>query len=429
MKNTVIVGAQFGDEGKAKVTDILAEKAQIIVRFQGGSNAGHTVVVGDKTYKFHLIPSGILYEDKTCFIGAGVVLHPESFKKELESLLGQGVSKKRFEQNLKISPLSHITMPYHIDLDAISESALGENKIGTTKKGIGPTYTDKYARVGVRMEDLFDEKILSEKLDVILPAKNLVLEKIYGLKPYSKETLLELCKNYRELFAPYVAWGWQALLEDAKKNKTMLFEGAQGVLLDVDYGTYPYVTSSNPIAGGAGVGAGVGPMAIGEAIGVFKAYITRVGEGPFVTELMNDIGGKIREVGAEFGTTTGRARRCGWFDAVIARYSVLVGGLSCAAITKLDVFDNFDKIKLCVAYKNKTTGEITEFYPTQVRTHCDFEPVYEVFEGWMEDISNIRNYDELPKNAKIYLSRLEELLGVPLKIVSVGPKREQTIFI
>lgn len=429
MKNTVIVGAQFGDEGKAKVTDILAENAQMIVRYQGGCNAGHTVVVGDKTYKFHLIPSGILYKDKTCFIGAGVVLYPDSFRKELVDLLTQGVPNDHFANNLKISPLAHITMPYHIDLDGGSESALGANKIGTTKKGIGPTYTDKYARSGIRMEDLFDKKRLEEKLDIILPAKNLTLERVYGLKPYSKEYLLELCEEYRELFEPYVCWNWQELLEDAKKNKTILFEGAQGVLLDIDYGTYPYVTSSNPIAGGAGVGAGVGPMAIGEAVGVFKAYITRVGEGPFVTELSDDTGEEIRKVGAEFGTTTGRPRRCGWFDGVIARYSVLVGGLSCAAITKMDVFDKFDEIKLCVGYRNIHTDEIIEYYPTQVHTHCDYVPVYEYFEGWREDISKAKNFDELPKNAKVYLARLEDLLGIPIKIISVGPKREQTIFV
>ena len=428
MKNTVIVGAQFGDEGKAKITDLLAKKADFIIRYQGGCNAGHTVVVDDKKYKFHLVPSGILYENKTCFIGAGVVIYPEAFKDEINELMNQGVKKEKFERNLKISPLVNITMPYHIDLDGINESNLGKNKIGTTKKGIGPTYSDKYARVGLRVEDLFNEQALNKKLDLILHIKNKILDKVYGIKTYSKEEILAKLKEYREIFAPYVCFEWQELLRDAKKNKTILFEGAQGVLLDIDYGTYPFVTSSNPIAGGAGVGGGMGPIVIEDAIGVFKAYITRVGEGPFITELTDETGEKIQTIGAEFGVTTGRKRRCGWFDGVIAKYSVLVGGISAIALTKLDVFDTFDEIKLCVAYKNKKTGEITESYPTNVYEHYDYEPVYETFKGWMSDITQIKTYDELPENAKIYLKRLEEYLGVEIKIISTGPDREQTIF-
>ena len=428
MKNTVIVGAQFGDEGKAKITDLLAKKADFIIRYQGGCNAGHTVVVDDKKYKFHLVPSGILYENKTCFIGAGVVIYPEAFKDEINELINQGVKKEKFERNLKISPLANITMPYHIDLDGINESNLGKNKIGTTKKGIGPTYSDKYARVGLRVEDLFNEEALNKKLDLILPIKNKILDKVYGIKTYSKEEILAKLKEYREIFAPYVCFEWQELLRDAKKNKTILFEGAQGVLLDIDYGTYPFVTSSNPIAGGAGVGGGMGPIVIEDAIGVFKAYITRVGEGPFITELTDETGEKIQTIGAEFGVTTGRKRRCGWFDGVIAKYSVLVGGISAIALTKLDVFDTFDEIKLCVAYKNKKTGEITESYPTNVYEHYDYEPVYETFKGWMSDITQIKTYYELTENAKIYLKRLEEYLGVEIKIISTGPDREQTIF-
>ncbi len=428
MKNTVIVGAQFGDEGKAKITDLLAQNADLIIRYQGGCNAGHTVVVDNKTYKFHLIPSGILYDDKTCFIGAGVVIYPEYFKEELQTIINQGVDPDKIRKNLKISPLAHITMPYHIDLDGADEKLLGLNKIGTTKKGIGPTYADKYARLGIRVEDLYNVEILSQKLDVILANKNKVLELVYGLKPYSKEQILGLCKQYAEIFKPYVCFDWQNVLEDAKKNKTILFEGAQGVLLDIDHGTYPYVTSSNPIAGGAGVGSSLGPKTIDDAIGVFKAYITRVGEGAMVTELVDKTGEKLQDIGAEFGTTTGRKRRCGWFDGVIAKYSTLVGGLTSIAITKLDVFDTFDEIELCVAYKNKKTGEITKNYPTQVQTHKDYEPVYETFKGWKTNISYCRNYDELPQNAKIYLKRIEDLLEIPVKIVSVGPGREQTIF-
>lgn len=429
MKNTVVVGAQFGDEGKAKITDLLAVKADFIIRYQGGCNAGHTVVVDDKKYKFHLVPSGILYENKTCFIGAGVVIYPESFREEIEELKKQGVTKEQFEKNLKISPLANITMPYHIDLDGISESSLGKNKIGTTKKGIGPTYTDKYARIGLRIEDLFNEESLNKKLDLILPQKNAVLEKIHNLKGYKKEDILSKLKEYKELFKPYVCFNWQELLRNAKKNKTILFEGAQGVLLDIDYGTYPYVTSSNPIAGGAAVGGGMGPLVIEDTIGVFKAYITRVGEGPFVTELTDETGEKIQTIGQEFGTTTGRKRRCGWFDGVIAKYSVLVGGISTVALTKLDVFDTFDEIKLCVSYKNKKTGEITKEYPTDVSLQNDFEPVYKTFGGWMSDITKIKTYEELPENAKIYLKYLEEYLEVPIKIISTGPDREQTIFV
>ena len=429
MENTVVVGAQFGDEGKAKITDLLASNADVIIRYQGGSNAGHTVVYNDKKYNFHLVPSGILYEGKTCFVGAGVVIKPDDFQKEISDLMAQGISEEHFKKALKVHPLAHITMPWHTEADGYSENSLGKNKIGTTKKGIGPTYTDKYARIGIRVEDLFNEETLSEKLDVILPLKNKMLDKVYNLNTYSKDEVMALCAKYREIFAPYVCFEWQKLLNEAKRNRAILFEGAQGVLLDIDYGTYPFVTSSNPVGGGAGVGASMGPLAINEVIGVFKAYITRVGEGPFVTELLDKTGEKIQKIGAEFGVTTGRARRCGWFDAVIAKYSVLVGGISSIALTKLDVFDTFETIKLCTAYKNRKTGEITEYYPTNVYTHKDFEPVYEDFEGWMSDTTKITRFDDLPDAAKVYLKRLEEVSGAPIKIVSIGPDREQTIFV
>ena len=429
MKNTVVVGAQFGDEGKAKITDLLAMEADFITRFQGGSNAGHTVVANGKKYAFHLIPSGILYGNKICMIGAGCVIKPDDLKKEIEDIIAQGVTKEHFEKCLKISPLAHITMKWHIDIDGYSENELGKNKIGTTKKGIGPTYTDKAKRSGIRVEDLFNKETLSKKLDIILPNKNKVLELVYNLKPYSKEEVIAECEEYRAILAPYVDFNWQENLLEIKNNKSILFEGAQGVMLDVDYGTYPYVTSSNPIAGGAGVGASMGPITIDRAIGVFKAYMTRVGEGAFITELEDETGEKLRSIGGEFGVTTGRPRRCGWFDAVSAKYSVLVGGLSEVAITKLDVLDSFEEIKVAIAYKNKITGEITKQYPTDVFTHYDFEPVYEVHKGWMSDTSKCRSYDELPNNAKLYLARLEELLGIKITILSVGPDREQTIFI
>lgn len=423
MTNKVVVGSQWGDEGKAKITDILAHDADLIIRYQGGCNAGHTVVADNKTYKFHLIPSGILYKGKTCFLGAGTVIHPEAFQKEVGELIEQGIDVS----GLKISPLASITMPYHTEVDGYSENTAGKGKIGTTKKGIGPTYTDKAARIGLKIGDLYNEETLNEKLDIILPLKNKQLEKVYGLQPYTKECILALCENYAKIFKPYVCIEWQELLENSRR-KQILFEGAQGVMLDVDYGTYPFVTSSNPIGGGAATGSGYGPTMIDEVIGVAKAYVTRVGEGPFVTELTDETGKKIQEIGHEFGVTTGRARRCGWFDAVIMKYSVLVGGLTSIALTKADVFDTFDEIKVCTAYKDKRDGKIYKHYPTDVFMHKYLEPVYETHQGWKTDISGIREYEKLPENCRKYLERLEELLGVPVSIVSVGPDREQTIF-
>lgn len=426
MKNTVVVGAQWGDEGKAKITDLLATEADLIIRYQGGCNAGHTVVVDDKTYKFHLIPSGILYEGKTCFIGAGTVIHPETFVREIQELIAQGISTT----GLKISPLASITLPYHIEVDGYSEKTADKGKIGTTKKGIGPTYTDKIARYGLKIEDLYSAEALSEKLDMILPLKNKQLKEVFGLKTYTKEEITELCRSYADIFAPYVAHNWQEILTNAKKQKkTVLFEGAQGIMLDIDYGTYPFVTSSNPIAGGAFTGSGYGPSMSDQIIGVSKAYITRVGEGPFVTELTDSVGEKIRDIGHEFGTTTGRPRRCGWFDAVVARYGILVSGLTSMAITKIDVFDTFDEIKICTAYKHKETGEIYKDYPTNVFIHKYLEPVYETHPGWKTDITKAKTWDELPVNAQKYLKRLEELFDIPVSIVSVGPGREQTIIL
>ena len=423
--NKVVVGAQWGDEGKAKITDLLAQDADLIIRYQGGCNAGHTVVAHNKTFKFHLIPSGILYKGKTCFIGAGTVILPEYFEKEINGLIDEGIDVS----GLKINPLASITMPYHTEVDGYSEDNAKKGKIGTTKKGIGPTYTDKMARIGLKIQDLYSPEALSEKLDVILPLKNKTLEIVYGLEPYSKECVTALCEKYAEIFRPYVCFDWQKVLEDAKReNKAILFEGAQGVMLDIDYGTYPFVTSSNPIGGGAATGSGYGPTMIDEVIGVAKAYVTRVGEGPFVTELTDETGDKIREVGHEYGVTTGRPRRCGWFDAVIMKYAVLVGGLTSIALTKIDVFDQFDEIKLCTAYKDTRDGKIYTSYPTDVYIHKYLEPIYETHKGWKQDISQIKEYDELPLNAKKYLARLEELLETPISIVSVGPDREQTIF-
>ncbi len=422
--NKVVIGAQWGDEGKAKITDLLAENSDLIIRYQGGCNAGHTVVVDNKTYKFHLIPSGILYGNKTCFLGAGTVILPESFEAEVKGLISDGIDVS----GLKISPLASVTMPYHTEIDGYSENNAKKGKIGTTKKGIGPTYTDKSGRIGFKAQDLYSDEALEEKLDVILPIKNKVLKEVYGLKPYSKEEIRELCKKYAEIFRPYICFDWQEMLNKFKNGHNILFEGAQGVMLDVDYGTYPYVTSSNPIGGGAATGSGYGPTVIDEVIGVAKAYVTRVGEGPFVTELNDETGNKIRDIGHEYGVTTGRPRRCGWFDAVTMKYAVLTGGITSIALTKIDVFDDFDEIKICTAYRDKRNGEIYNSYPTDVFIHKYLEPVYETHNGWKTDITGIRNYDDLPQNVKSYLSRLEELLEVPISIVSVGPDREQTIF-
>lgn len=423
MKNTVVVGAQWGDEGKAKITDLLAEKADFIIRYQGGCNAGHTVVTNNKTFKFHLIPSGILYDNKICMIGAGTVILPESFKQETDELISQGVNLS----NLKISPLASVTMPYHTEIDGYIEANSEKGKIGTTKKGIGPTYTDKYARIGIKIQDLFDMENLSEKLDIILPVKNKQLKYVYQLEPYSKECITNLCEEYAKIFKPYVCFEWEKLLNE-HKNDTILFEGAQGVMLDIDYGTYPYVTSSNPIGGGAATGSGFGPCLIKEVIGVAKAYVTRVGEGPFVTELNNDTGDKIRTLGHEFGTTTGRPRRTGWLDAVTLKYAALTGGFTSLAITKADVLDDFDEIKICTAYKDTRNDKIYDYYPTNVFIHKYLKPVYETFKGWKSNISNIKDYNDLPENFKIYMKRIEDIIGCPVSIISVGPDRDQTIF-
>ncbi len=425
MENEVVIGAQWGDEGKAKITDLLAQNADLIIRYQGGCNAGHTVVANGKTFKFHLIPSGILYKGKTCFIGNGTVILPEYFEQEIEGLKQENIDLS----GLKVSPLATITMPWHTEVDGYSEDNSKKGKIGTTKKGIGPTYTDKMNRIALKVQDLYSPETLEEKLDVILPIKNKQLKELYGLKTYTKEEVLDLCKKYAKIFEPYVCFDWQMMLEDYKRNgKKILFEGAQGVMLDVDFGTYPFVTSSNPVGGGAATGSGYGPTVIDEVVGVAKAYVTRVGEGPFVTELTDKTGNLIREIGHEFGVTTGRPRRCGWFDAVTMKYACLVGGLTSIALTKIDVFDTFEQIKVCTGYKDKRNGKIYTSYPTDVYIHKYLEPIYEVHEGWREDITKIRKYEDLPLNARKYLERLEEILEVPISIVSVGPDREQTIY-
>lgn len=427
MANVVVVGAQWGDEGKAKITDLLAAEADVVVRCQGGCNAGHTVTHGTEVFKFHLVPSGMLYGDTLCIIGNGTVINPEVLMKEIVELRDKGFST----DNLKLSDRAHLTLPFHTILDKAQESAMADKKIGTTGRGIGPTYMDKVGRYGLRIGDLFDEEsILKERLNQIVDQKNSMLEKCYpDLPRQSAEEILSWCLEYKEKLAPFVA-DTIALVHEALSNgKKILFEGAQGTLLDVDYGTYPFVTSSNATAGGACTGSGVGPTRIDRVIGVMKAYTTRVGEGPFPTELKDEIGKHLGEVGQEFGTTTGRARRCGWFDAVIAKYSVQVNGLDGLAITKLDVFDGMPELKICVAYKHRLTGEQFTHFPSQLDALKNAEPVYETWPGWQGSVKDARRFEDLQPEARDYLKRIAELIHCPVSIVSVGPERNQTIIV
>lgn len=427
MANVIVVGAQFGDEGKAKVTDLLAKNADVVVRYQGGCNAGHTVVVDGDTYKFHLIPSGALYK-KTCILGPGMVIDPKAFLSEVEALEKRGLDVS----HLKVSATAHVTMPYHLMLDAADEESRGDQKIGTTKRGIGPTYSDKCARSGIRMEDLLQPEVLREKLEFMIPRKNILLERLYNLPPVAVEDVHKEYAEYGRKMAKYVCDTSAIIFQSVQNRKNILFEGAQGTLLDLDHGSYPYVTSSSPSAGGACIGAGVGPTIIDRVIGVSKAFMTRVGEGPFPTEQEGEIGEKLRQTGtawAEVGVTTGRPRRCGWFDTVLGRYSVRINGLDCLAITKLDVLDEFDEILVCSAYRDRETGETFKELPSIGRLFQRMEPVYEKFKGWKRSTSSARSYKDLPQEARNYLDFLSEELDVQVAIVSVGPKRDQTIVI
>jgi len=421
MAAVVLVGAQWGDEGKGKITDFLAEKADMVVRYQGGSNAGHTVVVGDVEYKLHLVPSGILYAEKTCVIGNGVVVDPKVLLAELRGLRERGVQIGK----LLLSSNAQVILPYHRLLDTLEEKARGAQKIGTTGRGIGPAYMDKAARTGIRIIDLLDEEVFAAKLQRNLSEKNTLLAKIYGAEPLDYAATYQEYLEYAAQLRPFVADTSLAVHEGIRQGRKILFEGAQGTLLDLDHGTYPYVTSSHPIAGGACIGAGVGPTAINRVIGVVKAYTTRVGEGPFPTELVDEIGSKIQQNGREYGTTTGRARRCGWFDAVIARYSVRVSGISDLALTKLDVLTGLDKIKICTAYD--VEGERVTEFPQSQRLFAAAKPIYEELPGWREDISRVTGFGDLPVAAQNFVRRIEELTGVPATLVAVGPGRSQTI--
>ncbi|MDR3600214.1 MAG: adenylosuccinate synthase [Desulfosporosinus sp.] len=421
MAVVVLIGSQWGDEGKGKITDFLAEKANLVVRYQGGNNAGHTVVANGKEFKLHLIPSGILYEDKTCVIGNGVVIDPQVLLEEIDYLAERGIKTGK----LLISSNAHVIMPYHRMLDGLEEEARGEHKIGTTKRGIGPAYMDKASRIGIRIIDLLDKEEFADKLRRNLVEKNNLFVKVYGKEALEFEGIYQTYLGYAERIRSMVADSSLAIDVSIRAGEKVLFEGAQGTLLDIDHGTYPYVTSSHPIAGGACIGAGIGPTRIDRVIGVIKAYTTRVGEGPFPTELLDKTGEQMRAKGHEFGTTTGRPRRCGWFDAVIARYAVRVSGISDFAITKLDVLTGFDKLKICIGYR--VNEEIISEFPQSQKIFKQCQPVYEEIPGWQEDLTNVRRFEDLPQAAQNYILRIEELTGVPATLVAIGPGREQTI--
>jgi adenylosuccinate synthase len=425
MANVVVVGAQWGDEGKGKVVDIYTEFADDVVRYQGGNNAGHTLVVGDEKVVLHLIPSGILHAGKRCIIGNGVVLDPEVFIREITNLKASG--KFQDDSCLLVSESLHLIMPYHKRIDIAREAKSGEKKIGTTGRGIGPTYEDKIGRRGIRLMDLLDREQFARKLKENLEEKNFILEKLLGEKPFTFEEIFDEFNRYAEILKKYCADTTLVLHNDIKAGKKILFEGAQGTLLDVDHGTYPFVTSSSTCAGGACTGSGASPRDIHEIIGISKAYVTRVGSGPFPTELSDATGEKMRQVGQEFGATTGRPRRCGWFDAVVVRFAVRVNGLTGIALTKLDVLSDFDTIRICTGYL--LNGEKVQEVPANLDKFEKCQPVYEEMPGWRSDIRGAKNFADLPEKARNYVKRLEQLVGCPMVIVSVGPRRDETIIL
>jgi len=423
LANVIVIGAQWGDEGKGKITDLLSRSADVVVRYQGGVNAGHTIVVEGDTFKLHLIPSGILYPDTECIIGSGTVIDPKVLITELDQIEKLNIST----DNLFISETAHVTMPYHRLFDRAAEERRGNYKLGTTGRGIGPTYADKSERTGIRVLDLMDPQSLNDQLEWTINYKNVILEKLYNLPPLDPKAVIKEYLDYAERLRPHVVDSSLKIYDAIQRRRNILFEGAQGTLLDLDHGTYPYVTSSNPVAGGACVGAGLGPTAIDRVIGVAKAYTTRVGEGPFPTELEGEVGELLCARGAEFGTTTGRKRRCGWFDAVIGRYAVRINGMDCLAITKLDVLDEVEEINVCVAYE--IDGERCEHFPTSSRQFASCRPIYKTLPGWKQSTSDCRKLEDLPKQALNYLKFLAELMEVPIAIVSLGASRDQTIIV
>ena len=416
-----IIGGQWGDEGKGKVVDLLAQKARVVVRFSGGDNAGHTVVNPYGIFRLHLIPSGIFSSQAVCIIGNGVVINPAVLIDEIDELNQHGVDTTR----LFISDRAHLIMPYHILLDGLEEESRGGKALGTTRKGVGPAFTDKAARLGIRSGDLLDKDALLERLRFILDYKNTILTKIYGINPLSLDDVYGQYCQYGERLAPYIRETAIMVEEALNRDELVLLEGAQGALLDPDFGTYPYTTSSSPLAGGGCLGAGLGPTKINRILGVFKAYCTRVGSGPMPTELKDETGNLIREEAHEYGTTTGRPRRCGWFDAIAARFSNRINGFTGVAITRLDILDTFPRLKICIAYE--LDGHTIDYFPGNVATLERCQPIYEELPGWQPPTTNIRDYDKLPLQAQQYLTRLEELISCPVNLICVGPEREQTI--
>ena len=418
----IILGAQWGDEGKGKLVDVLASESDYVIRYQGGANAGHTVYINDKKYVLHLLPSGILTPGIQCILGNGMVIDPDAFFEELEFL---DKNKIDFKNRILISDRAHIIFPYHKIFDQLSEKKLDINKIGTTGRGIGPAYVDKFNRKGIRIAELFSDDILKQRLEKNVTYFNKILVEQYYQQPLNFEDLLAKTKLMAKQIEPFVVDTSKILFDAWKSNKSLLLEGAQGSLLDIDFGTYPYVTSSNPVSGGASVGTGLPPTAIEDVIGVMKAYITRVGEGPFPTEEDNKIGEKLRKEGNEFGATTGRPRRCGWFDAIAAQYSVRINGLTSIALTKLDVLDTFDEIKICKSYEYN--GNLIEIFPASLQVLMQCKPIYKSFPGWKENISELSNFKDLPQNTKNYIHSIEEYCGIPAKYISVGVNRKQII--
>lgn len=421
-KVSVLVGSQWGDEGKGKVVDILSEGYSVVARYQGGANAGHTVMIGDKQYILHLIPSGILREDVTCVIGNGVVIDPKALLDEISLLEKNGI---KVSGRLFISHNAHLIMPYHKLLDSIHES--GKNKIGTTGRGIGPCYIDKYARKGIRIVDLLNKSVLEQKIRENLAEKNNLLTKVYGYEELDVEAIIKEYMEFDKIIDQYVKDTPVYLNNAIDEGRSVLLEGAQGALLDIDHGTYPYVTSSSPTSGGACTGTGIAPTRIDSVIGIVKAYTTRVGNGPFPSELEDEDGERLRKVGAEFGATTGRPRRCGWFDAFLLKYSSMINGIDEVAITKLDVLSGFDTIKVCTGYE--IDGKLLKSFPTDVSQLDRLKPCYEEFRGWKTDISGVRNYSELPSETRQYLDFIAKFCNFKISMVSVGPKREETIIL
>lgn len=421
MPAVVLLGSQWGDEGKGKITDLIASDFDYVVRYQGGNNAGHTVIHGGKKLALHAVPSGIMYPEVIPVIGNGCVVDPKVLVGEMDMLKEEGFSTER----LLISNNAHVIMPYHRDLDGASERRLGNNLIGTTKRGIGPCYQDKAARIGIRMQDLLDEHIFRKKLEAALQEKNDILTKVYSLQPYTVDEVCEEYLPFAEIIKPHIVDTSHILNDALTSSRSILFEGAQGTLLDLDHGTYPFVTSSSCTAGGAAIGSGIGPTKIDKVLGITKAYVTRVGSGPFPTELSDEVGKTLTTVGGEYGVTTGRVRRCGWYDAVIAKYAVEVNGLTDIALTKLDVLGALETIKVCIAYEYE--GEIYKTLPTSQTVLHHAKPIYQEFPGWQCDISHCRSFFDLPHEAKDYVDFLEELAGVPISIIAVGPDRDQTI--